>query len=213
VTVLQVFRDLFAEDVLLRGEEISVGSVTIMFTDLCESTRLYRNLGDAAAFVHVQEHFDKLKQAEEQFFRMYPGGFEHPDMLAIAKKHGMGRMTDLVRETFSADQFNDPKAVVRAMSKIVSRASLVSLFEKPKFRDYINTLAPQQELLLAESVKETLLGDHKKGFNMMLDILIEGSDILADGSIELKAGAKKRREAMRSRTPGNPWSVRHFVSS
>ena len=38
VTILQVFRDLFASEVLRPGEEISVGSVTLMFTDLRDST-------------------------------------------------------------------------------------------------------------------------------------------------------------------------------
>ena len=34
VTSLQVFRDLFAGEVVRPGEEISIGSVTLMFTDL-----------------------------------------------------------------------------------------------------------------------------------------------------------------------------------
>jgi len=34
VTALQVFRDLFASEVVRPGEEISIGSVTLMFTDL-----------------------------------------------------------------------------------------------------------------------------------------------------------------------------------
>jgi len=63
VTVLQVFRDLFAREVLRRGEEISVGSVTLMFTDLYESTRLYQKIGDAPAFGRVQEHFVDLEKA------------------------------------------------------------------------------------------------------------------------------------------------------
>jgi class 3 adenylate cyclase len=63
VTVLQVFRDLFGKEVLRPGEEISVGSVTLMFTDLYESTRLYRKIGDAPAFGRVQEHFDALEKA------------------------------------------------------------------------------------------------------------------------------------------------------
>ena len=36
VTILQVFRDLFASEVLSTREEISVGSVTLMFTDFRE---------------------------------------------------------------------------------------------------------------------------------------------------------------------------------
>jgi class 3 adenylate cyclase len=63
VTVLQVFRDLFANEVLRPGEEISVGSITLMFTDLFESTRLYQKIGDAPAFGRVQEHFVDLEKA------------------------------------------------------------------------------------------------------------------------------------------------------
>ena len=63
VTSLQVFRDLFANEVLRPGEEISVGSLTLMFTDLYESTRLYREIGDASAFGRVQEHFVDLEKA------------------------------------------------------------------------------------------------------------------------------------------------------
>jgi class 3 adenylate cyclase len=60
---LQVFRDLFASEVVRPGEEISIGSVTLMFTDLRNSTRLYRNIGDATAFGRVREHFAILERA------------------------------------------------------------------------------------------------------------------------------------------------------
>lgn len=63
VTALQIFRDLFASEVLRPGEEISVGNVTLMFTDLRESTRLYRQIGDAPAFGRVREHFVILERA------------------------------------------------------------------------------------------------------------------------------------------------------
>lgn len=65
VTALQVFRDLFATEVVRPGEEISIGSVTLMFTDLRDSTRLYRRIGDASAFGRVREHFAILEQAIE----------------------------------------------------------------------------------------------------------------------------------------------------
>jgi adenylate cyclase len=63
VTTLQVFRDLFSSEVLRPGEEISVGATTLMFTDLRNSTRLYREIGDAPAFGRVREHFEILEQA------------------------------------------------------------------------------------------------------------------------------------------------------
>lgn len=63
VTILQVFRDLFSSEVLRPGEEISVGATTLMFTDLRNSTKLYREIGDAPAFGRVREHFEILEQA------------------------------------------------------------------------------------------------------------------------------------------------------
>jgi len=63
VTTLQVFRDLFSSEVLRPGEEISVGATTLMFTDLRNSTKMYREIGDAPAFGRVREHFEILEQA------------------------------------------------------------------------------------------------------------------------------------------------------
>jgi adenylate cyclase len=63
VTALQMFRDLFATEALRPGEQISVGTLTILFTDLKHSTQLYREIGDATAFGRVMNHFDVVKKA------------------------------------------------------------------------------------------------------------------------------------------------------
>jgi len=62
VTALQMFRDLFSSEALRPGEQISVGTLTVLFTDLRHSTRLYREIGDATAFGRVMNHFDVLKK-------------------------------------------------------------------------------------------------------------------------------------------------------
>jgi class 3 adenylate cyclase len=63
VIALQVFRDLFSSEALRPGEQISVGTLAVAFTDLRESTQLYRQIGDAPAFGHVMNHFDILRRA------------------------------------------------------------------------------------------------------------------------------------------------------
>jgi adenylate cyclase len=65
VTALQRFRDLFAEEALRPGDQIVVGSLTVLFTDLVDSTRMYREIGDAPAFGLVMDHFDVLRTAIE----------------------------------------------------------------------------------------------------------------------------------------------------
>jgi class 3 adenylate cyclase len=63
VTALQIFRDLFSTEALRPGEKISVGALTVLFTDLRNSTQLYREIGDATAFGRVLNHFDVLRRA------------------------------------------------------------------------------------------------------------------------------------------------------
>ena len=63
VTALQIFRDLFSNEALRPGEQISVGTLTVLFTDLRGSTQLYREIGDAPAFGCVMNHFDVLREA------------------------------------------------------------------------------------------------------------------------------------------------------
>lgn len=63
VTALQMFRDLFASEALRPGEQISVGTLTVLFTDLRHSTQLYRQIGDATAFGRVMSHFDVVRKS------------------------------------------------------------------------------------------------------------------------------------------------------
>jgi class 3 adenylate cyclase len=62
VTALQAFRDLFASDVLRPGDDVAIGHIALLFTDLKGSTALYRRIGDAAAYGLVRNHFAFLTQ-------------------------------------------------------------------------------------------------------------------------------------------------------
>jgi len=46
----QTFRDLFRSEVIAAREGISVKDITLLFTDLKESTALYDRIGDLSAF-------------------------------------------------------------------------------------------------------------------------------------------------------------------
>lgn len=60
VTSLQEFRDLFPSDAVAPGEELSIASLAVLFTDLKGSTDLYQRAGDPRAFSFVQNHFRYL---------------------------------------------------------------------------------------------------------------------------------------------------------
>ncbi len=60
VTSLQEFRSHFSSEVLRPGVQLGVANLTIMFSDLKGSTRMYEVRGDAPAFALVQDHFERL---------------------------------------------------------------------------------------------------------------------------------------------------------
>jgi adenylate cyclase len=61
VSTLDEFRSLFAKDLLKRGTPLKVARTAILFSDLTGSTALYTQVGDAAAFRLVDDHFDVLR--------------------------------------------------------------------------------------------------------------------------------------------------------
>lgn len=116
---------------------------------------------------------EKLKEAEENFIMRFPGGFSNPQMLAIAKKHKVEKMVKLAQECFALEQFEVPSNIINSMGKIVSQSSLISIFEKPKFRDLIKSLSDSEKMHVAYGLKEFLHGDQALGFRLMTGLLSE----------------------------------------
>jgi class 3 adenylate cyclase len=58
VTALPAFRRDFSKDTVRPGTALKVSRVAIFFSDLTASTQLYSDVGDAAAFRLVHDHFD-----------------------------------------------------------------------------------------------------------------------------------------------------------
>lgn len=51
------YRTLFGDQALSESEHLQISSVTLLFTDIAGSTAMYENLGNAAAYAAVREHF------------------------------------------------------------------------------------------------------------------------------------------------------------
>lgn len=115
----------------------------------------------------------KLKIAEARFMQRYPGGFNHPDMQAIGKKHRVDKMVALAQEEFAKSRFKNPETVAEAMVKIVSRSSLVSMFEKPRFRDSVRIMSNSEKELLTTGLEEFLHGKRQAGFELMTEALAQ----------------------------------------
>ncbi len=116
-------------------------------------------------------NISKLKDAEAEFFFIYPDGFESPEMKEIGKKHKMDKMVDLAHETLKPESLEDVDTAIENIIKIASRSSMVSVFEKAKFRDGLRALSSEEKVELISALSELLHGDEKKGFNGLVDLL------------------------------------------
>lgn len=116
-------------------------------------------------------NIENLKKAEACFLQRYPDGFLDPEMVAIGKKHKMLKMIDLSRDLFRRENFARPHTIVAHLAKIISASSMVSMFEKPKFRSFAAALDLLEQELLCRGLEEQLYGDQHQGFEMMLDVL------------------------------------------
>jgi len=118
-------------------------------------------------------NIDKLLEAEATFLQRYPGGFANEDMRAIGKKHNVDKLSEFAATALAKKSFNNQGQVLEDITKIVTRSSMISMFEKPKFRDFVKGMNQQDRELLTQGFYKMIHGKKEKGFNEVLDILRE----------------------------------------
>lgn len=113
---------------------------------------------------------DKLKQAEHRFLSYYPDGFETPELAGLIKKHCMPQMVAFAQDVLSP-QALDREDALENIIKTVTKSSMVSVFEKPKFRDTVHSMSSHEKENLISAIKTLLHGDEKKGFETLVSAL------------------------------------------
>jgi hypothetical protein len=117
-------------------------------------------------------NLSKLSKAENAFLHRYPGGFDNPELIDLRnKKHKPDQMIALAQESFAKGNFKRPELIARNMEKIIRRSSIVSVFEKMRFRDFSGVLSRHDGEWLNSGLEELLHGNEQTGFEMMLDLL------------------------------------------
>ena len=119
-------------------------------------------------------NLERLYTAQTVFLDRYPGGFAHPDMVEIGKKHRVDKIVEQTQSLLAKPVFKSQAQALENIVKTVTRSSMVSMFEKPKFRDYVNGLSRDDRGSLSEGFRKMLHANQEKGFNEVLDILSEG---------------------------------------
>ncbi len=116
-------------------------------------------------------NIEKLKALEAKFLSRYPMGFEDPELIAIAKKHKVDVMKAFVHTNFAKEKFKDPVGICEAFTKLIAKSSLVSLFEKAKYRDAAKLFREEEIETLSDALYEILYGNQEKGFNQLVLLL------------------------------------------
>lgn len=113
----------------------------------------------------------KLKDAEAQFLGMYPQGFGTPELAEMVKKHHVDKLTTFAQNAFAPGAEDDAERIAEDMVKLVARSSLVSVFEKPKFRDAVHTMSAWEREALVGFLVQLLHGDERSGFDGLASLL------------------------------------------
>ncbi len=117
-------------------------------------------------------NLDKLKLAEADFLVRYPEGFADPGLAPIRKKHNIDRLSEFARSNLTRAHFNRPEHIADTLVRIVSRSSMVSMFEKPRFREFVQSLNSHEKEHLAFAFEKRLHGRAKRsGFEEILGML------------------------------------------
>ncbi len=117
-------------------------------------------------------NIDKLKMAEANFLLQYPEGFADPGLAPVRKKHNVDKLTEFAQANLTRSHFNRPEHIADTLVKIISRSSMVSIFEKPRFRDFVRSLNSHEKEHLAFAFEKRLHGRAKRaGFEEIVGML------------------------------------------
>ena len=114
----------------------------------------------------------RLKEAEAGFLQQFPRGFDDPEMAKIRKSHNVGQVERFAKAQLTPLHFHQPATLCEDALRIISRSSMVSRFEKPAFRRFIDALNSDDKAHFAAALEMRLYGRNKrKGFEAMCAML------------------------------------------
>lgn len=116
-------------------------------------------------------NLNKLKILEGEFLGIYPQGFSSEDMIRIGKKHNVGKVSCYVQEVCSKENLSKGISIIPEISKIITKSSMISVFEKMKFRDLVKEFSEEEKHLLINAIYENIHGDEESGFNELVYLL------------------------------------------
>lgn len=118
-------------------------------------------------------NIEKLKKLETEFLERHPDGFKSKEFIKTMKKHNVDKHTEYINENLTEDNLSKGHLVFKDVAKVVLSSSLVSVFEKVRFRDFAADLTTAEKTRFVKGVSELLYGHEKSGFYMVYTLLKE----------------------------------------
>lgn len=113
----------------------------------------------------------KLLEAQKKFLKFYPKGFLSPEIQMIAKKHNLAKTQKLIEDCFKKKSFQQPETICTESIKIMNSSSMISLFDKPKYRDFIKGISVEEKILFSQGLYKLYFGDEKKAYDQLIEIM------------------------------------------
>lgn len=113
----------------------------------------------------------KLRKLEKEFLSKYPEGFDSPEMRKKGKKHNIHKLEDYIHNVCSEENLKRGNKAFSEVMKVISKCSMVSVFEKMRFRDFLGDLDKTEKIEFLEAISELIHGNEKVGFNSLISIL------------------------------------------
>lgn len=114
ITSNQTFRSLYPQELLRDSEKIQATDLTVMFTDLNNSTRMYATEGDESAIGQVIDHFEIIRQVVTEERGAIVKTIGDAVMAIFTKPHHAIRAFDKARELLENARDGKPAVKLKA---------------------------------------------------------------------------------------------------
>lgn len=112
-----------------------------------------------------------LYMLENKFVSVYVDGFQPEELKRISKKHNVGKLVEYTQRICSLENLQKGMMVLPDVVKIITKSSMVSVFEKMRFRDDFNAFFEEEKEMFLFGLIEWLHGDEKTGFETLVSLL------------------------------------------
>ena len=116
-------------------------------------------------------NLNKLDLLEREFLARFPEGWNSEELVQIGKKHKLQKHIDYIHKVCAKENMQQGLSVYMDVMKVVSNSSMVSVFEKVRFRDFVKEIDDTDKHELMGSIFEMLHGDEEEGFTRLISLL------------------------------------------